>query len=79
METVFVTIEPGSLITVNDKEQESGFVDVSYRGQTVQVFMRDVEKRADRVDVRPVDWNEISGSKRCQKASLSRNYGTAIR
>jgi hypothetical protein len=50
METVFVTIEPGSLITVNDKEQESGFVDVSYRGQTVQVFMRDVEKRADRVD-----------------------------
>jgi hypothetical protein len=50
METVFVTIEPGSVITVNDKEHESGFVDVSYRGRIVQVFMRDVEKRADRVD-----------------------------
>jgi len=50
METVFVTIEPGSVITVRDKEHESGFVDVSYRGQIVQVFMRDVERRADRVE-----------------------------
>ena len=50
METVFMTIEPGSVTTMNDKEHEFGFVDVSYRGQIVQVFLRDVEKRADRVD-----------------------------
>jgi len=48
--TVFVTIEPGSVITMEDKAHESGFVDVSYRGQNLQVFMRDVEKRADRVE-----------------------------
>jgi hypothetical protein len=49
METAFVTIEPGSVITVRDKH-EFGFVDVSYPGQIVQVFMRDVERRADRVE-----------------------------
>jgi hypothetical protein len=45
----FMTIEPGSVITIKGKEEQSGFVDVSYRGQIVQVYMRDLEKRADRV------------------------------
>jgi hypothetical protein len=48
--TKFVTIERGSVITVEgDVEQKSGFVDVAYKGQVVKVYMRDIEKSADRV------------------------------
>jgi hypothetical protein len=48
-----VTIEPGSVITLEDKAHESGFVDVSYRGQNLQVFMRDVENARIVWRVRP--------------------------
>jgi hypothetical protein len=44
-----MTIDPGSVITIKGKEEQSGFVDVSYRGQIVKVYMRDIEKRAHRV------------------------------
>ena len=51
MKPVFTTIEPGSVITVKGKEEEqSGFVDVLHAGQIVKVYMRDIEKRADRVE-----------------------------
>jgi chemotaxis family two-component system response regulator Rcp1 len=46
---VFLTIGRGSVITVKAKVQQSEFVDVSYDGQLVNVFMRDIEKSADRV------------------------------
>ena len=46
---VYITIEPGSVITVQGIEEQSGFVDVSYRGEIVKVFLRDLEKRTDRV------------------------------
>jgi hypothetical protein len=45
----FITIEPGSLIITRGKVHPSGFVDVSYGGQVLEVFMRDIEKHADRV------------------------------
>jgi chemotaxis family two-component system response regulator Rcp1 len=48
--TVLLTIGRGSVITVKAKVQQSGFVDVSYEGQLVNVFMRDIEKSADRVE-----------------------------
>ena len=50
VETVFITIKPDSVITVQGIEQRSGFVDVSYIGQIVKVFVRDIEIRADRVE-----------------------------
>jgi hypothetical protein len=46
-----MTMEPGSVIEVNDGEEQSGFVDVSFRGQIFKVFARDIEKGADRVEV----------------------------
>ena len=46
----FMTIEPGSVITVKGEEEQSGFVDVSYAGRIVKAYMRDIEKRADRVE-----------------------------
>jgi hypothetical protein len=30
--------------------EQTGFVDVSYEGQIVKVFMRDIENGADRVE-----------------------------
>jgi hypothetical protein len=45
----FVTIEPGSVITVKGDAQHFGFVEVRYGVQFVKVFMRDIEKRAERV------------------------------
>jgi chemotaxis family two-component system response regulator Rcp1 len=54
--TKFMTIERGSVITVEgDVEQKSGFVDVAYKGQIVKVYMRDIEKSADRVLVSQAD------------------------
>jgi chemotaxis family two-component system response regulator Rcp1 len=48
--TKFMTIERGSVITVEgDVEQKSGFVDVAYKGQIVKVYMRDIQKSAERV------------------------------
>jgi two-component system, chemotaxis family, response regulator Rcp1 len=47
---VFSTIGRGSVITVKGEVQQSGFVDVSYEGQLVKMFMRDIEKNADRVE-----------------------------
>ena len=45
----FATIEPGSIITVKRNAGAYGFVEVDYGAQVVLVFMRDIEKRADRV------------------------------
>jgi hypothetical protein len=41
MKPGYIAIEPGSVITVKGIEEQSGFVDVSYRGQIVKVFLRD--------------------------------------
>ena len=49
MNPLFITIDPGSVITIKGKEEQSGFVDVSYCGRIVKVAMRDIERRADRV------------------------------
>lgn len=46
----FITIEPGSVITVKGTGQHFGFVDVRFGDLPVKVFMRDIEKRADRVE-----------------------------
>ena len=46
----FVTITPGSIITIKGEVQQSGLVDVLYDGQIVAAFMRDVEARADVVE-----------------------------
>ena len=45
----FMTIDAGSIITVNDDIGAYGFVEANYGGDEVLVFMRDVELRADRV------------------------------
>jgi hypothetical protein len=50
IKTAFMTIEPGSIIVVKSGEDQSGFADVSYNDQIVKVFVRDIEKRADRVE-----------------------------
>jgi chemotaxis family two-component system response regulator Rcp1 len=51
MATKFITIVRGSVITVEGyPEEKSGFVDVLYDGQVVKVYMRDIEKSADRVE-----------------------------
>jgi hypothetical protein len=50
MSTVFLTIAPGSMITLKGEVQLSGFVDVLYEGQIVLVFKRDIDLRADRMD-----------------------------
>jgi hypothetical protein len=47
---VLITIDPGSVITVRDEVEETGFVDVFYEGQIVKVYMRDIEKNAERVE-----------------------------
>jgi len=47
---VLLTIDPGSLITVRDEVEETGFVDVFYEGQIVKVYMRDIENGAERVE-----------------------------
>jgi hypothetical protein len=50
MPGAFMTIEPGSVITVKGDVKQSGFVEVGYGSQIVKAFMRDIEKRADRVE-----------------------------
>ena len=47
---MLITIGPGSVITVRGEVEETGFVDVFYEGQIVKVYMRDIEKSADRVE-----------------------------
>jgi chemotaxis family two-component system response regulator Rcp1 len=44
----FMTIERGYVITVKGEVEQSEFVNVSYEGQVVKVFMRDIENGADR-------------------------------
>jgi hypothetical protein len=43
-------MKQGSVITLRDEVEETGFVDVFYDGQVVKVFMRDIEEKADRVE-----------------------------
>jgi hypothetical protein len=45
----FMTILPGSVITAQGTEQQSGFVVVSLDSQIVKVFTSDILKRTDRV------------------------------
>ena len=47
---MLITIGPGSVITVRDEVEETGFVDVFYEGQIVKVYMRDIENGAERVE-----------------------------
>jgi chemotaxis family two-component system response regulator Rcp1 len=48
--TKFITIERGSVLSVeSDVEQKTEFVDVAYKGQIVKVYMRDIQKSAERV------------------------------
>jgi hypothetical protein len=47
---VLLTIDPGSVITLNGEVERTGFVDVLFDGQIVKVYMRDIEERADRVE-----------------------------
>jgi hypothetical protein len=50
MPATIMTIEPGSIIALNDEVQLFGFVKVVYAGQIVLVFMHDIENGADRVE-----------------------------
>ena len=45
----FLTIKPGSIITVKGDDQACGFVEVDYQGQIVLALMRGIELRAHRV------------------------------
>ena len=45
----FLTIDAGSVITVNGDVGAYGFVEANYGGDEVLVFMRDLDLRADRV------------------------------
>jgi hypothetical protein len=45
----FMTIDSGSVITVKNDVSVFGFAEANYGGDNVQVFMRDLELRADRV------------------------------
>jgi hypothetical protein len=45
----FMTIDVGSVITVKNDVSVFGFAEANYAGDKVQVFMRDLELRADRV------------------------------
>jgi hypothetical protein len=45
----FMTIDSGSVITVKRDVGAYGFVEANYGGDEVLVFMRDLERRADRV------------------------------
>ena len=47
---MILTIAPGSVITVSDEVEETGFVDVFYEGQIVKVYMRDIENGAERIE-----------------------------
>ena len=47
---MILTIAPGSLVTLKGEVEDTGFVDVLYEGQIVKVYMRDIEKSADRVE-----------------------------
>jgi hypothetical protein len=47
---VLITIGPGSVITVRDEVEETGFVDVFYEDQIVKVYMRDIENGAEPVE-----------------------------
>lgn len=45
-----VTVPTGCIIEIAGEVQRSGLVDVAFEGETVAVFMRDIEGRAERVD-----------------------------
>ena len=47
---VLITIGPGSVSTLRDDVEETGFVDVFYEGQIVKVYVRDIENGAERVE-----------------------------
>lgn len=47
---VFVTLQPGVMITVKGEVLKSGLVDVQYNGQIVGAFMRDIVAHAEAVD-----------------------------
>jgi hypothetical protein len=47
----FVTITPGSIITVKGEVLQSGLVDVLHNGQIVAAFMRDIDARAEMVSL----------------------------
>ena len=46
----FVTISPGSIITIRGEVHPSGLVSVLYDGQIVAAFMRDIEPKAEVVE-----------------------------
>jgi hypothetical protein len=51
-EQSFVTITEGSIISVAGEVQQSGLVDVLYDDHVVAAFMRDIEARAELVEVK---------------------------
>jgi hypothetical protein len=46
----FVTINPGSVITVKGEVHRSGLVSVLYGGQMVAAFRKDIETKAEIVE-----------------------------
>jgi hypothetical protein len=49
----FITISPGSLITLQSEVHPSGLVSVLYDGQIAAAFMRDIDARAEMVGIAP--------------------------
>lgn len=47
----FVTIPAGTVLTLLSPSEDSGFVDISYCGETVAAFSRDLEERCENVKV----------------------------
>jgi hypothetical protein len=47
----FVTITPGSIITVKGEVLQSGLVEILHNGQIVAAFKRDIDARAEMVNL----------------------------
>ena len=48
---VLITVESGSIVVVVGEARKTGLIDVSYTGETVAIFVRDLEDRADNIGV----------------------------
>jgi hypothetical protein len=46
----YITIMPGSTVTILGEEQQSGFVRISYMDRIVTASMRDIREKAKLVD-----------------------------
>jgi hypothetical protein len=68
MKPACITIEPGSVITVKGIEEQSGFVDVFYRGRMVKVV---TTAGANNATVRSESFGGLEGKQRVADFGLA--------